>query len=52
MKKYIEFIMELIKAGKKIHAAYRRSKDAKRKKEIKDAVRDGDAAKLRDIILK
>lgn len=51
MKKYIDFLLKLIKAGRKIHKAYRKAKNARRKEEISKAVRDGDANKLRDIIL-
>jgi len=51
MKDTIKLLLELFKLGRAIYGAYRKAKDAREKKKIKEAVEKGDLDALRRRIL-
>jgi len=51
MKDAIKFILEIIGFGRSLWKEYKNAKTAKRKKEIREALKEKDLDKLRDLIL-
>lgn len=51
VKDTIKLILELLKLGREIYKAYRKEKDAKKKKDIKKAIEERDLAALRKLNL-
>ena len=50
IKDYIKLLLELIKIGRAIFKAYKREKNEKRRKSIKEAVKECDLEKLNKLI--
>jgi len=51
MKETIKFLLELLKLGKKLISIYRKEKNARKKRKIRQAIAERDIDALRHLIL-
>jgi len=51
MKDTIKLLLEIFKLGRAIYRAYRKEKDARERRKIKEAIEKGDLDALRRLVL-